>query len=785
MKDTEKAKGQLMNELVELRQQIAKLQALKAEHKRAQEAFHESEEKYRILVEQANDGILIVQDGIIKFANQRLAEANGRTVEELLNTNFLDYVHPDEIPKVANRYQRRMAGEDVEQVYETVLLHKDGHEIPVEINAGAITYQGRPGVFAFVRDHTDRKRAEETLRKSEEKLRAIIEASPLPLVIIQPDGTVTLWNPAAENLFGWSEDEVLGKYIPVVPEEKQEEHRNLRRRTFHHGKSFTGLEVVRQKKDGTLIDVALSTAPIYDAEGNVESVMGVVEDISERKRTEEKLRKAQNELERRVEERTAELLRANEQLKREIAERKQVEEALRESEEKYHNLYKLVRLTIDNVPDLIWAKDMNDRFTLVNQAMCNKLLMCGSPDKAIGKTDMFFAEQERNAGFEHTFGEICVNSDVITKERKAPGRFLEDGLVRNKYLVLDVHKAPFLNEDCEMVGTVGCGRDVTKEKETEEALQKSEEFNRTLLENMADRVFAKDTEGRYILLNKASHDFWGIPHGTAIGKTDWEIHHEYTAKIFTASDRMVFETGKPYLVEENARTKDGRELVLSVTKAPLRDKAGNITGLVGISRDITDIKKAERTLRKARDELERRVEERTADLVKLNEKLKQEIEERKQAEQNLKKRETELEIQAAELEEVNSALRVLLKRRDEDKTEFEEKTLSNVKELVLPYLERLKRSGLDAKQTAYANILESNLNDIVSPFIHKLSSKYIGLTPTEIQIANLVKEGKTTKEIAEILNSSHRTVEFHRKNIRKKIGIVNRKANLRSRLLSM
>jgi DNA-binding CsgD family transcriptional regulator len=171
--------------------------------------------------------------------------------------------------------------------------------------------------------------------------------------------------------------------------------------------------------------------------------------------------------------------------------------------------------------------------------------------------------------------------------------------------------------------------------------------------------------------------------------------------------------------------------------------------------------------------------------VKLNEKLKQEIEERKQAEQNLKKRETELEIQAAELEEVNSALRVLLKRRDEDKTEFEEKTLSNVKELVLPYLERLKRSGLDAKQTAYANILESNLNDIVSPFIHKLSSKYIGLTPTEIQIANLVKEGKTTKEIAEILNSSIRTVEFHRKNIRKKIGIVNRKANLRSHLLSM
>jgi len=179
------------------------------------------------------------------------------------------------------------------------------------------------------------------------------------------------------------------------------------------------------------------------------------------------------------------------------------------------------------------------------------------------------------------------------------------------------------------------------------------------------------------------------------------------------------------------------------------------------------------------------VKERTAELMKLNEQLKQEIDDRKQMEQTLRTREAELEIHTNELEEVNNALRVLLKRGDEDKRELEEKALANVKELVWPYVDRLKKGTLDAKQAAYISILESNLKDIISPFVYKLSSRYLSLTPTEIQVANLVKEGKTTKEIAELLNLSSRTVDFHRQNIRNKIGLKNRKANLRSHLLSM
>ncbi len=151
------------------------------------------------------------------------------------------------------------------------------------------------------------------------------------------------------------------------------------------------------------------------------------------------------------------------------------------------------QLMIDNVPDLIWAKNIADEYVFANKTICDKLLMCGDTHEALGKNDVYFATREREAGHNHTFGEICVNSDQIVKETKRAGRFIEEGFVRGKYLVLDVNKAPFFNQKGQMIGTVGCGRDITylklKEKEKADAIKfVSEQEKYALLGQVAGKM---------------------------------------------------------------------------------------------------------------------------------------------------------------------------------------------------------------------------------------------------------------------------------------------------------
>ncbi|MDM8538694.1 PAS domain S-box protein [Desulfobacterales bacterium HSG17] len=138
----------------------------------------------------------------------------------------------------------------------------------------------------------------------------------------------------------------------------------------------------------------------------------------------------------------------------------------------------------------------------------------------------------------------------------------------------------------------------------------------------------------------------------------------------------------------------------------------------------------------------------------------------------------------SELEAMNAALKVLLKKRNKDKLELEENIFSNYKQLILPLIDKIKNAHSKKKQQDLINILESDLENIITPFSKKLSNPLLNLSPTEIIIADLIKFGKTNKEIAEILNSSIHTISCHREKIRKKLRLKGKKINLKKFLSS-
>ena len=292
----------------------------------------------------------------------------------------------------------------------------------------------------------------------------------------------------------------------------------------------------------------------------------------------------------------------------------------------------------------------------------------------------------------------------------------------------------------------GRGTGLSKFTENINKISPSEELFRSFFETASDLMDITDENGNFIYVNDSFAATLGYSKKEIIGMHVTQILHERSVeKRFKPKFKELIKKGKLDL-ETTWITKDGKEIYGEEKVVAVYDSDGRFVGTQGVLRDITK---------------------------------------RKLAEQELRERELELDVKNKGLEEMNAALRVLLKRRDEDKSEMEEKVLLNIQELIMPYFEKLEKSRLDVRQTSLVSILKSNLKDIVSPFARELTRNYLRFTPTEIQVANLVKQGNTTKEIADLMNVSGKTIESHRKNIRKKLGIKNKKENLQTHLLNI
>jgi len=304
-----------------------------------------------------------------------------------------------------------------------------------------------------------------------------------------------------------------------------------------------------------------------------------------------------------------------------------------------------------------------------------------------------------------------------------------------------------------------------------EALKKSEEKLTGIIASVRDHMSMIDDQYNIVWTNNAAKELFGPD---LIGRKCYSVYHGYDKPCEQCMASKCFENEKIHEHEiEITMAGRNRMLFWCTLGVAERYSDGRPKSVMKIFRNITECKHLEEQLQLSYDQA----------IIYANELLGQ-IKERKQAEVALRERKAALTAQSVNLNELNSALKVLLRHREKDKRELEEKVMANVKELVLPHVRALKNTGLDSKQMAYIGILESNLNNIISAFAQKLSSKYLGLTSKEIQVANLVKEDKTSKEIAKLLNVSMRAVEFHRNNIRIKLGLKNKKVNLRSYLLS-
>lgn len=301
-----------------------------------------------------------------------------------------------------------------------------------------------------------------------------------------------------------------------------------------------------------------------------------------------------------------------------------------------------------------------------------------------------------------------------------------------------------------------------------------------LLNNLQELVSHESPDMKILWANRVACERGGMTIDEIVGHTCYKVWAGRTEPCPDCPVLNAMKTGQPHARE--VFDKDGNAWLIN--GYPIRDASGRITSGMEIALDITDLKRAEKRLQEYRDQLEELVKRRTLALSESNQQLRKEMQERIHVEKELKKRERELEEKSRYLEETNIALRVLLEQREKDKRELEENVLINVQKSLLPYVQKVKDARSSSNRNIYLDILESSMEQIASPFYRNMTLKQFNLTPKELEIANLVREGKSTKEIAELLALSPRTIDLHRLNIRQKLGLKSKNINLRSTLLS-
>jgi len=411
-----------------------------------------------------------------------------------------------------------------------------------------------------------------------------------------------------------------------------------------------------------------------------------------------------------------------------ITDRMEAEERLRESEDRYRTIFETT-----GTATIIVEEDTT--VTLVNTEF-EKL--SGAPKEyweGKRKWTEFVDDKDRERMLGYHYRRR-VEPEAVPRNYEF-GLVDRQGSVRN--VIITISLIPGTRK------SVASFADISDRRRAEERLRESEDRYRTIFETTGTATIIVEEDTTVTLVNTEFEKLSGAP------KEYWEGKRKWTEFVHEKDRERMLRYHHSRRIGPDAAPRN-YEFSLINMQGKVRDLIITISMIPGTKRSV-------------------------ASFV--------DITERKQAEETLKKNERDLKGKTHELEELNAALRVLLKRREEDKLELENNVISNLKKLVMPYIEKIKKGRIEGNDLVSLNVIESNLKDIASPFASKLSSEYLSLTPKELQVADLIKEGKTTKEIAEFMSVSPATVEIHRYHIREKLGLSRKKTNLRTYLSSL
>ena len=516
------------------------------DRKKAEEALRESEEKYRNVVERANDGITIIQDTIVKYLNSRMVEMWGGNVEEILGTPFTNYVHPDELSKVVDRHKRRMAGEDVTPIYETVLRRKDGSKVYAELNAGVITFQGKPADLVIIRDITERKQAEEALEQSEEKHRVLIETTDTGYLILDAQGRVIDANKEYIRLTGYGAlEEILGRGVVewTAPYDLERNAAEVKR-CVEQG-YVRNLEIDYINRSGQITPIELNATVL--GSGYSARILSLCRDITDRRRTEQKLK---------------------------------------ESEKKYRNIF-------EHAVEGIFQSTPEGKFLSVNLAMA-KMYGYTSPEEMVNSiTDIgtqYYVDPKRRIEFRHL---LDTQGIVEGFELEA---YRKDG---SKIWVSENVRA-VQDEEGKLLYYEGTIEDITKQKQAVEALRTLEDLESSVLSAIPHAVIGLK-ERKIIFANNAVETVFGWKPEELIGKNTRVLYRtEEEYKEIGQHFYPVLEKQQTYSEDFPCRRKDGKDMLCRVSTSRIGESLKE-RQIVVMYEDITEQKQAQMLLHESEE----------------------------------------------------------------------------------------------------------------------------------------------------------------------------------------